>query len=289
MPHLQGQARGFTRKWLARHMVRVYRDAMRTLCTFAALFAFASPLAAQEASPWVASARSTARFVAAGPPEGGVYRAGIEVRLNPKTITYWRDPGDAGVPPLASFEGSDNLAHAEMLYPAPRRIAEAGGLTAFGYEVGVLFPLHVTARDPARPVRLAVQFNYAACERICVPASASGELLLAPDAAASPHAAAIAAAEAEVPRAAPSGAVRISRGEAGWLLAFADASVTDAFAEGPEGWSFAVAPASGGFALTLAGRPRGAAQTSVPVRLTATGDGPALDIDTALDVPPPRP
>ena len=67
--------------------------------------------------------------------------------------------------------------------------------------------------------------------------------------------------------------------------------MADVFAEGPEGWSFATkrAPDGARFALILTGRPRGAPAASVPVRLTATGDGPAIEFDATLDVPPPRP
>ena len=93
-------------------------------------------------------AKSRARLVA------DARGAGFEIALAPGAITYWRDPGEAGVPPTFDFSGSANLAKAEVEYPAPERIAEPDGSTAFGYDASVILPIRVTPADPAKPVRL---------------------------------------------------------------------------------------------------------------------------------------
>ncbi len=100
---------------------------------------------------WAKAAKSDARLVAAG---GAL--AGFEIRLAPGAITYWRDPGEAGVPPTFDFSGSDNVAKVEPVFPAPKRIQEADGSEAFGYDAGVVIPLIVEPRDPAKPVTLAL-------------------------------------------------------------------------------------------------------------------------------------
>ncbi len=112
-----------------------------------------------------------------GALSGAHLLAGIEVRLDPHFITYWRDPGDAGVPPSFDAAASANLKSVEVRYPAPERLDEAGA-QAFGYSDDVVFPLLVTPLDPAKPVTLAVEFDYAACYNICLPARAELTLTL---------------------------------------------------------------------------------------------------------------
>ena len=191
------------------------------------------------------------RLIAAGggPPQS-FYRAGIEVRLDPGALTYWRMPGGAGVPPVFSFEGSANASDIVVSYPAPTRIDE-DGTEAFGYRDRVIFPVRVTPRDATRPVLLVLNVSYAVCSRICLPAKAEARLTLlpAPETGTEPlgpDASAIAAAEAAVPlRLTPEqrdAKVAITRDETAttptWRLAPRGGGGQDLFAEAPPGWYF---------------------------------------------------
>ena len=120
---------------------------------------------------WAPGAKHEARLIAAG---GDL--AGFEIRLAPGAITYWRDPGDSGLPPTFDFAGSDNVEAVEPLFPAPKRIKEADGGQAFGYDGGVIFPLRVHPRDAAKPVTLALHADFAVCEKVCLPAKARLDL-----------------------------------------------------------------------------------------------------------------
>jgi DsbC/DsbD-like thiol-disulfide interchange protein len=142
--------------------------------------------------------QSSARLLSAGPVQGGVYRAGVEIDLAPGTITYWRSPGEAGSPPVFDFSASENIAAVEIAYPAPKHIVEEGSVVA-GYDARVVFPARVTPRDPKAPATLRLTLDYAACAKICLPAQAKLTLAL-PLSGASPYAEAIAAAERRVPR-----------------------------------------------------------------------------------------
>ena len=144
---------------------------------------------------WALAAKSQARLIA-----GGGDLAGFEIALSPGAITYWRDPGDAGLPPTLDFSGSDNVASVEPEFPAPKRIKEADGGEAFGYDGSVVFPLRVKPRDPTKPATLKLNADFAVCEKVCLPAKAHLELTL-PSAPGSPLAGAIEAALATVPRA----------------------------------------------------------------------------------------
>ena len=125
--------------------------------------------------------------------------AGFEIKLAPGAITYWRDPGDSGLPPTLDFSASDNVASVEAKFPAPKRIKEADGGEAFGYDDGVIFPLLIKPRDPSKPATLALQADFAVCEKVCLPAKARLTLTL-PAGAGSPYESAIDAALAAAPR-----------------------------------------------------------------------------------------
>lgn len=151
------------------------------------------------ASPWVELHASRARLVASGAKAlGGARIAGLEVAMDEGWKTYWRMPGDAGVPPHFDWSASANTAAIKVLYPAPKRIPEAGG-EVIGYKHGVLFPIEVTPQDPGKPVALKLALEVGICREICVPVTTSLTLLL-PPAATSGREGAIAAAIERVPR-----------------------------------------------------------------------------------------
>ena len=181
-----------------------------------------------------------------------------------------------------------------MTLLAPRRIAEPDGSDAFGYDDAVVFPVAVAARDASQPVELKLKFDYAVCEKLCLPAKADLTLRL-PQSGASPYAATIAAAAAAVPRASDlstlGGAVEAAGADAWRLCATSEPGPPrDLFIEAPEGWWFATKPAAGAdgracFALELQQKPDGAA-LPVDVRATLTGGLGARELPLALAAQP---
>lgn len=269
----------------------VYRSAMHVL-TFLLAFLLTLPAAAQTVTPWQGNARASARLIADPGLREGVYHTGVEIRLGPKTVTYWRDPGEAGVPPQFDFTGSVNVAKADVLYPAPKRIAEAGGVEAFGYEDGVIFPVLVTPIDPALPAHLEMAVKYAACDKICVPAEVTDALDLLPtgDTALLPKLAEMEALVPKVVALAQSG-LRIlatsNSDNAMWRISIAPARLpaTDLFVEGPEGWSFDVKNTGepGQFEMMVVSHPKTPGSAQIPVRLTFVAQSGAIEVETKLD------
>src|SRR6266403_1322223 len=105
--------------------------------------------AADDASRWDGDARSAMRLIASSSatPERAPIRAGIEIRLKNGWHTYWRYPGDAGVPPRFDFTGSQNVKSVEVAWPAPHAFTDDSG-TSIGYKNGVIFPLRIVPDDP---------------------------------------------------------------------------------------------------------------------------------------------
>lgn len=140
----------------------------------------AVPALAADSSPWDGNQRAAVRLIAgASRPEGAatIHRAGIEIRLAPGWKTYWRYPGDSGVPPRFDFSGSQNVTSVTVRWPAPQRLADEAG-TSIGYKHDVVFPLDVVAQDATKPAVLALRIDYAVCEKLCVPADGKAELTL---------------------------------------------------------------------------------------------------------------
>ncbi len=129
---------------------------------------------ADDVSDWVEAGHARVRLIDAG-RDGGQRLAGLQIQLDPNYLTYWRTPGEAGLPPTADFAGSRNLASARLLFPAPQRFDE-GGAEAFGYKDEVIFPLSVVPADPAKPVALSLSLSFAVCADLCLPASAAVRL-----------------------------------------------------------------------------------------------------------------
>jgi DsbC/DsbD-like thiol-disulfide interchange protein len=102
----------------------------------------------------------------------GEVNAGIEIELAEGWKTYWRMPGDAGVPPTFEWTGSRNAAAITVSYPAPTRLPEPAAET-IGYKKHVLFPVAAKAASPGAPVSLTLEVEIGICKDICVPAQAA--------------------------------------------------------------------------------------------------------------------
>jgi len=173
-----------------------------TLIGIAAVPAIAS---AQDASDWDAQPHSAARLIAGATSRTSavpMLRAGVELKLDPGWHTYWRDPGDTGVPPTFDFSGSDNVKSATVLWPAPERFPDGAGGTSIGYVDHVILPVQIALKDAAKQSLLHLKLGYAICGNLCIPAEAKLQLALNGNGAEDQ---AIAKAEIRVPRRVPLG------------------------------------------------------------------------------------
>jgi DsbC/DsbD-like thiol-disulfide interchange protein len=147
------------------------------LKTFLVIGLFLAAVSAEaEASGSVPRDRPTARLFQATTSDGA-WTAGLEITLAEDWKTYWRVPGESGIPPQFDWSGSTNLKSVAIGWPAPRRFRDAAGET-IGYSNRIVFPLRPEPVDASKPIGLALSLFYGVCKDVCIPAAADLELRL---------------------------------------------------------------------------------------------------------------
>ena len=282
----------------------MFAAAIRSFPALFATFSWIVALApsgarAADASAWDGDSRAAARLIAAR-AAGAQLRTGVEIRLAPGWKTYWRYPGDSGVPPRFDFSASNNVKTVTVRWPAPRRFSDSDGNT-IGYQDGVIFPLRLEAQDPSKPVTLRLKLDYAVCEKLCIPAEAKAELALSD--ASNAYDTALSAAENRVPRPSQVGAagalsiVSVRRDARSTpprvlvdIMAPAGAKLA-VFAEGPTpDWALPLPEATSGaptgqqrFVFALDGLPPETKPDGATLRLTAVAGEDAIEATYRLD------
>jgi DsbC/DsbD-like thiol-disulfide interchange protein len=252
---------------------------------------------AQDSSPWQKDGHSAVRLLA-GSRSGAVLLGGIAFQLQPGWHTYWRNPGDSGVPPRIDFSKSENIEAVTILWPAPTKFADGAGGTSLGYQKQVVLPLRIVAKNADKPVTLRADINYAVCEKLCIPVEASAELAFT--SVASTEDSALSAALDTVPKPATIGdpnplTIRdIKReGKNGVLVDVAapDSAEVNLFVEGPTpDWALPVPkllehgpPGVKRFAFDLDGLPPGANPDGAALKLTLVGGERAYEFNVNLN------
>lgn len=158
-----------------------------------------------ETGAWAESAHAKVRLVSATAATGGGQRVqlGLEIKLAPGWKTYWRTPGEGGMPPRFDWGASANLASVAVAWPAPKRF-EIGGMESVGYSDHVILPLDAVLAHAGEPLALRLSLQYAVCREICMLVEAKLALDLPGMAQQTPesltNAEAIARFQARVPR-----------------------------------------------------------------------------------------
>ncbi|MEM7179211.1 MAG: protein-disulfide reductase DsbD domain-containing protein [Pseudomonadota bacterium] len=109
----------------------------------------------------------TAELLPGAPVSDGVRVIGLELDLEPHWKTYWRSPGEVGIPPKFDFSKSTNLDNVEVYWPRPE-LFESFGQRTVGYADKVVLPIAVTPKDPMAPVGLDLAMEVGVCHQVCV-------------------------------------------------------------------------------------------------------------------------
>jgi DsbC/DsbD-like thiol-disulfide interchange protein len=106
----------------------------------------------------------------------GTTLVGIEIDMPETTKTYWRVPGDTGLPTELDLAGSSGVAGHEIHWPYPTRHETAAYLDYVYFGPTVLpLVLRVNAAD----AQLELSATLGICSDICIPAQAQFSLPLA--------------------------------------------------------------------------------------------------------------
>lgn len=154
---------------------RVRLAVSAALAVLAGIAGSATPFAAP---PAPARPGAELRLVVAGMVDGRP-ELGLEIALEPGWKTYWRTPGDAGIPPAADWSKSTGIAAFDLRFPTPVRFGEEGA-RSIGYTAPVILPIDLTLADPARGATLDLDVQVGLCHDVCVPVSAHFTAALSP-------------------------------------------------------------------------------------------------------------
>jgi DsbC/DsbD-like thiol-disulfide interchange protein len=252
---------------------------------------------AQDASPWQRSGHAAVRLLA-GSRSGSVLLGGVAMQLEQGWKTYWRNPGDSGVPPRFDFSKSDNVEAVTVLWPAPTKFDDGAGGHSLGYHNQIVLPLRIVAKNADKPVTLRADINYAVCEKICIPVEANAELSFA--SVASTEDGALSAALDTVPKPASIGdpnplTIRDVKRE-GKSTVLVDVAAPDGkevnlFVEGPTpDWGLPIPnqiekspPGIKRFTFELDGLPPGAKPDGAALKLTLVGGDRSYEFNINLD------
>lgn len=102
----------------------------------------------------------------------GTHMAALRIQLQPGWKTYWRAPGDGGIPPQFDWAGSENISKVKFHWPRPKATF-VNGLRTIAYSNEVIIPIEFSLRRKADAVTLNGRVDLGVCNDICVPMSVS--------------------------------------------------------------------------------------------------------------------
>lgn len=112
----------------------------------------------------------SARLISGWQTVTGTHMAALDLTLATGWKTYWRAPGEAGIPPSFDFSASTNLKSVRFHWPRPA-VFDLNGMQTIGYHDRLVLPVEVTPLDTTMPVTLRATIDLGVCKDICIPAS----------------------------------------------------------------------------------------------------------------------
>jgi thiol:disulfide interchange protein len=111
---------------------------------------------------------------------GKPFTVGLLLRMVPGWHTYWKFPGDAGIPTEVKWKLPTGWKVGEIQWPIPLKLSEPGDIQIYGYHDEVLLIQQITppASISDSMVKLAADANWLVCEKICIPGGKSLQLEL---------------------------------------------------------------------------------------------------------------
>lgn len=263
----------------------------------------ASTLVHALSGPWVELPNAKARLVVTGDPMSGQLQAGLEIELDEDWKTYWRFPGDSGIPPTLDWSEAKNVATTNLRFPAPQRFKDEYGQSV-GYKHNVVFPIDIELAHAGRPTQLDVKTILGICREVCIPVTERFSLKVPPIFIATQDAKdVLVKANASVPEQffdLETGAQNVLQIETSEregttpLLSIkvpVGLEIDDVFVEGPETWFLSLPKKTSSddthnlWQLPLDGTPVGKKPWGAQMRVTMVGADRSFEKEFTLDAP----
>lgn len=117
---------------------------------------------------------------------GEPFWVGLRQTIRPKWHTYWKNPGESGLPTEITWKLPEGVKADPIVWPAPT-LFDIGGITNYGFKDEAMLLVRVTPpADLAGPLTLAAEANWLVCEDVCIPEEGKFELVLPSGTAATP-------------------------------------------------------------------------------------------------------
>lgn len=163
------------------------------------VFSFSGVALADTSSPWQAGFGYQTRLIQGERTEDGTFKLGLQIALEEGWKTYWRMPGDNGIPPDLNFSASSNVRAYKIYWPKPAVFQDGDGLSV-GYKQTIILPISVQPEHSDKPIDLSISAFFGVCSEVCVPAQADLSVQLDPGESVSDFQFLIEEALAEVPK-----------------------------------------------------------------------------------------
>ena len=130
---------------------------------------------------------------------------GLQITHQPDWHTYWKNPGDSGLPTELTWQLPSGLDAGDIAWPVPHKIA-IGTLANYGYEGTVLLPVPVTVAQTfapgplAKDVTVQLKASWLVCRKECIPEEGHFTLQLPIQSTTALHSAAFDAAQKAQPQ-----------------------------------------------------------------------------------------
>lgn len=126
-------------------------------------------LAGNLSSSWIIDQYTKSRlFVGGYDKENKILHLGWQVTLKPGWKTYWRSPGDAGLPPQWTWRNPKNIRSIAVNWPLPEQ-SRLFDMNTYIYDNEVIFPIDVQIANDKNPFSITLDMTYMICNEICIP------------------------------------------------------------------------------------------------------------------------
>lgn len=136
--------------------------------------------AAADMSDWAENEGGRMRIIALPPDTDGTVRGALQIEPKTGWMTYWKEPGQAGIPPQVTFEPSSGVRLTEMRFPVPK-VFDEDGVRDVGYDHAVTLPFTLKTDKGKLPQQLAASAFVGLCRNICIPFQAEFRLPISVD------------------------------------------------------------------------------------------------------------